>query len=111
MKIEPIVIYQKEKKLIADRIVQMIKIHGGSKSHFIKLTRIRRADLNKILRGGENLTIVTIFIILGALGSHLLNYILSPEFVGEIRTLAEEQKFVNEYNKQLLQQKDEEKGE
>ena len=104
---EPLVIYQKEKEFIGKRLEYLRIYYGRSKAHIIKETGIRRADLNKILRGEENVTVVTVFMILGAIGSHLVDYILSPEFVGEIRTLAEEQKFVNEYNRQLRLQEDE----
>jgi|WetSurMetagenome_2_1015567.scaffolds.fasta_scaffold900093_1 transcriptional regulator with XRE-family HTH domain len=108
---EPMKIYQKEKKLIGERLEYLRIYYGCSKAHIIKETGIRRGDLNRILRGEENVTVITIFMILGAIRTHLLNYILSPEFVSEIRTLAEEQKFVNEYNKQLHLQEDGERAE
>jgi transcriptional regulator with XRE-family HTH domain len=106
MKKEPLVIYQKEKKLLGERLEYLRIYYGCSKAHIIRETGIHRADLNKILRGTENVTVVTIFSILAAIRSHLVDFILSPEFVGEIRTLKEELKFVNEYNKLLRLQED-----
>jgi transcriptional regulator with XRE-family HTH domain len=94
------VIYHEQKKLLAERLKYLIAQHGGTKAYFISETGKRRKDLNRILEGDGNLTIETICIILGALKIHLVDFILSPEFIIQIRSRAEEEKYVNECNKQ-----------
>jgi DNA-binding phage protein len=102
-----LVIYQKEKEAIVQIIKDLMDEKGYSKAFMMQATQKQRSCLNKALKGDKNMKIETLFMCLGAVGGNFSHLSASPVLSGNIRNLADEQKFVNEHNEKVRKLKKE----
>ncbi|MEI6853939.1 MAG: hypothetical protein WCL06_13925 [Bacteroidota bacterium] len=102
---EIMVIYQKEKEAIVQIIKDLMDEKGYSTAFMMQATQKQRSCLNKALKGDKNMQAETLFICLGAVGANFSHLATSPVLSGNIRNLADEQKFVNEHNEKVLKQR------
>ncbi|MEI6122017.1 MAG: hypothetical protein WCQ95_00175 [Bacteroidota bacterium] len=90
-----IIIYPKEKKLLAQRLTELFLASGLSKKHIARSTGIRLGDFNAILAGEANLTDETRIKILAELGITWRQFYQVDYLDQRMRTLKDEQESIN----------------